>query len=137
MEQPANMDAEMTVEEESYFPEVSKTDLSLEDYISGGLVEQPALMEFNDWQKWRRDTGTRPTKKDDGRATTSAQEAALWKSTMLRLYGDSWKIQLTLERQALEESSGREEAERSEQRGVAPPASSVGALAVDRPSSPG
>ena len=77
MEQPANMDAETTGEDENYFPEVSKTDLSLEEYIAGGLVEEPALMEFNDWQKWRRDTGTRPTKKDDGRATTSAQEAAL------------------------------------------------------------
>ena len=123
MEPLADTDVEMTVEDENYFPEVSKTDLSLEEYIAGGLVEEPALMEFNDWQKWRRDTGTRPTKKDDGRATTPAQEAALWKSTMLRLYGDSWNIQLALERQTLEESSGRaeaEEAERSGQRGVAP-----------------
>ena len=68
--------------------EVSKTELSLEQWIAMGLVEEPALMEFNDWQKWLRDSGTRPTVKEDGRSTTSAQEAALWKATMLRLYGD-------------------------------------------------
>ena len=51
--------------------EVTKTDLSLEQCIAQGLVEEPALMEFNDWQKWRRDSGTRPTVKEDGRSTTS------------------------------------------------------------------
>ena len=120
--------------------EVSKSDLTLEQCIAQNIIEKPDLMEFNDWQKWRRVSGTRPRVKEDGRSTTSAQEAALWKATMLRMYGDSWNIQLALERHALEESSRRaeaEETERSEQRGVAPPAGSVGALAVDRPSSPG
>ena len=76
-------------EEDEYFQEVSKMELSLEQCIAQSLVEEPALMEFNDWQKWRRDSGTRPTVKEDGRSTTSAQEAALWKSTMLRIYGGS------------------------------------------------
>ena len=63
--------------------EVSKTDLSLEQCIAQNVIELPELMEFNDWQKWRRDTGSRPSAKEDGRATTSAEEAALWRSTML------------------------------------------------------
>ena len=57
-------------------------------------VESPALMRWNTWQQWRRDAGLRPTAAADGEATTSAQESALWKSTMLELYGTEWALML-------------------------------------------
>ena len=74
--------------------QVSGSNLTLKDAIRSGAVEVPALMQWNTWQQWRRDTGLRPTAAADGEATTTALESALWKSTMLELYGPEWSLRL-------------------------------------------
>ena len=51
-------------------------------------------MGWNDWQVWRRDLGRRPLVAVDGSTTSTAQESALWKSTMLELFGPDWAVQL-------------------------------------------
>ena len=73
----------------------------LVEAIRDGDVESPALMGWNPWQQWRRDAGLRPTAATDGEATTSAQESALWKSTMLELYGTEWPLKLAEHSEAL------------------------------------
>ncbi|CAE7528445.1 unnamed protein product [Symbiodinium sp. KB8] len=45
-------------------------------------------MAFMYWQKWRKDTASRPTKKKDGRSTTLQQENKVWRETMEFLYDD-------------------------------------------------
>ena len=74
--------------------QVSRSSKTLVEAIRDGDFETPALMGWNPWEKWRRDVGLRPTARTDGEATTSAQESALWKSTMLELYGDDWPLKL-------------------------------------------
>ena len=39
---------------------------SLGAEIDAGRIEKPALMGFNDFQKWRKAKGKRPLKKTDG-----------------------------------------------------------------------
>ena len=74
--------------------EVSGTDDSLADAISTGKVPKPRPMEFNDWQKWRRDLGQRPRKAVDGGTTNSRSEAELWRKTMIAQYGSDWQVEL-------------------------------------------
>ena len=74
--------------------QVSRSSKTLVQAVRDGDVETPALMSWNPWQQWRRDVGLRPTAAADGEATTSAQESALWKSTMLELYGTEWPLKL-------------------------------------------
>ena len=81
--------------------QVSLSSKTLVEAIRDGDVESPALMSWNPWQQWRRDAGLRPTAAADGEATTSAQESALWKSTMLELYGTEWPLKLLEQGEAL------------------------------------
>ena len=74
--------------------QVSRSSKTLVQAIRDRDVESPALMSWNPWQQWRRDVGLRPTAAADGEATTSAQESALWKATMLELYGTEWPLML-------------------------------------------
>ena len=39
-------------------------------------------MSFVRWLEWRRQTGSRPVKRRDGRSTSSADEVALWRAVM-------------------------------------------------------
>ena len=81
--------------------QVSRSSKTLVQAIRDRDVESPALMSWNPWQQWRRDAGLRPTAAADGEATTSAQESALWKSTMLELYGTEWPLKLLEQGEAL------------------------------------
>ena len=75
--------------------EVSGSDKGLAEAIADGTVPAPALMGFNDWQKWRKTSFTRPlVGRGDPVTSTSTQEVALWKSTMEELYGDTWRDDL-------------------------------------------
>ncbi|OLP79904.1 hypothetical protein AK812_SmicGene39751 [Symbiodinium microadriaticum] len=56
--------------------------------IEDGSVDYPERMAFMYWQKWRKDTASRPTKKKDGRSTTLQQENKVWRETMEFLYDD-------------------------------------------------
>ena len=69
--------------------EVSKTTRTLMQEILDQKVAKPELMGFNAWQKWRKEVGKRPTRAEDGKSTTSREEAALWRRTMASLYGES------------------------------------------------
>ncbi len=81
--------------EEAKWRQVSRSDKKLAEVIADGTVPAPSLMGFNDWQKWRKSSGTRPgVARGDGAATTSGQEVALWKTTMEELCGDTWREDL-------------------------------------------
>ena len=56
--------------------------VSLLDAINDGTVPYPARMSYVRWLEWRKETGSRPVKRRDGRSTTNMQEVALWKSVM-------------------------------------------------------
>ena len=74
--------------------QVSGSTKTLLDAIRDGDVPKPPLLRWNDWQRWRRASGKRPTVAKDGETTNSTQESALWKSVMLELYGTDWTLQL-------------------------------------------
>ena len=56
--------------------------VTLLDAINDGLVPYPERMSYVRWLEWRKETGSRPVKRRDGRSTTSAQEVALWRTVM-------------------------------------------------------
>ena len=66
--------------------EVAGSSFTLLAEIEQGNVPLPILMEFNDWQQWRRDFGRRPRMVADGRSTTPQFEATLWRATMLHFH---------------------------------------------------
>ena len=74
--------------------EVAGSEERLLVLIDRGEVPTPALMTFNDWQKWRRDVGRRPTVRKDGIGTTPKVEAVLWRSTMNHVHGSDWLEEL-------------------------------------------
>ncbi|CAE7761129.1 unnamed protein product [Symbiodinium microadriaticum] len=39
-------------------------------------------MSYVRWLEWRKETGSRPVKRRDGRPTSTAEEVALWRSVM-------------------------------------------------------
>ena len=55
---------------------------TLLDAIERGSVPFPASMGYTAWLKWRRETGSRPTKKRDGVSTSPKKEAVLWHKVM-------------------------------------------------------
>ena len=71
---------------------------TLLDAIREGIVENPPLMGWNAWQRWRSTVGLRPTTRVDGQgnSTSSAQELQFWKAAMTELYGQDWTYQLAL-----------------------------------------
>jgi hypothetical protein len=83
--------------------QISRSDRNLLDAIRNGEIQQPSLMHWNDWQRWRKYVGMRPTVAVDGSNTSTAQESALWKSTMLELYGTEWAIDLASHKDVTEE----------------------------------
>ena len=68
--------------------EVTGTDLSFIECVSQDVLPQPTLMSFNEWQVWRK--SNRPSKANDGLATTSKQEARLWRSVMANYHTSNW-----------------------------------------------
>ena len=69
--------------------EVSGEDegVTLSECIADGRVPVPDRMSFPKWQAWRRGEGRRPVLRRDGRGISTKDEVALWKSTMVELYG--------------------------------------------------
>ena len=56
--------------------------VTLLDAINDGTVPCPGRMSYVRWLEWRKETGSRPVKRRDGRSTTNTQEVALWRSVM-------------------------------------------------------
>ena len=69
--------------------EVSGEDegVTLSECIADGRVPVPERMSFPKWQSWRRGEGRRPVLRRDGRGISTKDEVALWKATMVELYG--------------------------------------------------
>ena len=75
--------------------EVSGEEGSLAEAIAGAKVPKPDLVDFNDWQQWRKRLGKRPRKDlGDARSTTAQEEVQLHKATMELIYGASWRSDL-------------------------------------------
>ena len=87
-------DGSATMSDEDAACELAGSDGSLISLIESGEVPKPALMAFNDWQKWRRDVGRRPKKRRNGTGTGSNFEAKLWRSCMNNLHGGDWLTDL-------------------------------------------
>ncbi len=84
--------------------EVSGTDEPLSESIAAGGITAPELMWFNDWELRRKTSGARPSKKKgDDKATTTIEEAVLWRVTVRELYGEDWAEELAA-KESLEES---------------------------------
>ena len=73
--------------------EVADSSDSLITLIDNGEVPIPAMMSFNDWQKWRRDVGRRPTVRTNGVGTSSTDEVKIWRSSMIHVYGVDWETE--------------------------------------------
>ena len=98
--------------------QVSQTDKALAEVLADGSVAAPDLVGFNDWQKWRKSSGTRPVvARGDPKTTTSAQEVLLWKITMEELFGFEWRGDLAEMEAALAASADEEDSA-----GALPPA---------------
>ena len=82
------------------YKEVSGSTKSLIDHLSNfeegddGFIPMPDLMDFNSWQRWRTQSGKRPTKRLDGYHTNPRQESILWRSTMSAVHGPEWESEL-------------------------------------------
>ena len=110
---------------------------SLASAIRDGTVPRPPLLDWKDWQVWRRDLGKRPkVGLGDPRSTTSREESALWRGTMARVHGLDWRAVLEEQQAAVEE-----EEERSLLAGAAPAGSGAseagGATRYGRHNDPG
>ena len=85
---------EAAVHDMSY-QEVAEYDGTFEEAVAGDIIPKPKLMPYNDWIAWRKVIGKRPTKANGcDRATTSKEEAALWRGAMAHYYGDEWRLSL-------------------------------------------
>ena len=56
--------------------------VTLLECINTGVVPYPERMPYVRWLEWRKETGSRPVKRRDGRSTSTAEEVALWRSVM-------------------------------------------------------
>ena len=82
--------------------------VTLLDAINDGTVPYPGRMSYVRWLEWRKETGSRPVKRRDGRSTTNTQEVALWRSVMEFLHD-------------VQEEEEEEEEEADEEDGSPPP----------------
>ena len=63
--------------------------------IEGGTISQPTLMEFKEFETWRKESGGRPTVAQDGAYTKTETEVKIWKEVMAKFYGSDWHDMLT------------------------------------------
>ena len=61
---------------------------TLLECINTGVVPYPERMTYVRWLEWRKETGSRPVKRRDGRSTSTTEEVALWRSVMDFLYDE-------------------------------------------------
>ena len=66
--------------DELQFEEVANYQGTIEDAVNEEVIPEPALMQFNQWQSWRKEEGLRPTKRRGcSRATSTQEEANPWR----------------------------------------------------------
>ena len=71
--------------------------VTLLSIIEANELAKPNLMSYNDWQKWRRDTYTRPINASGEKLTSQKFEAELWKQVMEHFYGREWVRDLAIQ----------------------------------------
>ena len=77
--------------------------------VEAGMVVPPALMRWQEWQKWRAtEDGCRPMKGKGGPFTSSTTlEWKLWRQAMLYFHGATWEEDLkSIAREDLENLDG-------------------------------
>ena len=68
---------------------------TLLEAIQSGQIQDPGVLYWNEWEKWRsHGGGLRPTMAADGKTTDNAFESQLWKNTMTSLHGAEWRTAL-------------------------------------------
>ena len=71
--------------------EVANYEGTFEDAVGDMAIPVPELMPFNEWISWRKKEGLRPTKRlGCVRATTSQEEAELWRRAMQYFHGEDY-----------------------------------------------
>ena len=72
------------------YGEVEGSGLTLWDAIQQGEIEEPPLMTWNEFQRWRASAGRRPPMRsaDHPRGRTNVLESALHRSIMAAVYGE-------------------------------------------------
>ena len=76
-------------EEELAYEEVANYDGTIEEAAEEELIPTPPLMDFNSWQKWRKEFGFRPTKRLGCKnPTNTKQESACWLRVMSYYHGE-------------------------------------------------
>ncbi|CAE7297016.1 pol, partial [Symbiodinium sp. CCMP2456] len=88
---------------------------TLLECIETGAVPFPERMSYVRWLEWRKETGSRPVKRRDGRSTSTTEEVALWRSVMDFLHDVKEE----------EEEDEEEEEEEDDEEESPPPAEAV------------
>ena len=82
-------------EHELSYQEVAEYEGTFEEAVTEDVIPMPGLMTYNEWIAWRKVGGKRPTKAlGCDRATTSTEEAALWRNMMAVYHGEDWRLDL-------------------------------------------
>ena len=72
--------------------EVSGTDKTLEEcFEDGSIPKLDRPVQYTQWLKWRKLRGKRPTKATGEVMTSPKEESALWRSSMVYLFGEDWR----------------------------------------------
>ena len=75
--------------------QVTGVDVTFLEAVEQNIVPMPTLMDWNDWQRWRRTVGMRPTYADGGAMLDNRAEVSIWRQAMEHLYGADWLEELT------------------------------------------
>jgi len=87
--------------------EVANYEGTFEDAVSDMTIPEPELMPFNKWVSWRKKEGLRPTKRlGCARATTSQEEAELWRRAMQYFHGEDWRMVMEMNQILVNEDDG-------------------------------
>ena len=78
------------------YGEVEGSGLTLWDAIQQGEIEEPPLMGWNAFQRWRAAAGRRPPMRsaEHPRGRTNVLESALHRTIMASVYGEQWRQEL-------------------------------------------
>ena len=106
--------------------QVTGTDLDFIECVTQELLPKPPLMGFNEWQVWRK--GNRPKRASDGLATTTQQEAELWRAVSAHYHGENWATLLAVQSAAPDDDE--DEPQASGARSTDPPGTAGGATAA-------
>ena len=93
--------------EEIQFEEVANYPGTFEDAVNEEGFPEPAVMQFNQWQSWRKEEGLRPTRsRGCSRTTSTLEEADLWRRAMRHFHGEDWRMVMEMNQILVAEDEG-------------------------------